>query len=221
MILFLLLPTYSFYCWRRRIVKIQTKLSAKEKISLGAFVFLALVIQFLNYFLGEIFLINIAMSFIFFSLIYMGLTAINSGIDTAVKKSTILRIDAKKYVFYWLLLICLLQTFVLIVYSGLDLFLDIDWVQNYLSCTKYLDYSQKKYRFDEVIGPWFNFIQTSCIFAWIGGIFGIAACFRAIESIEWSSGTITERVKRGIIANLFIVPSWFFVILFENNGSWV
>ena len=41
------------------------------------------------------------------------------------------------YVFYWLLIICLLGTFVMIVYSGEDLFLDIDWVDNFMNCTKY------------------------------------------------------------------------------------
>lgn len=103
-----MVPAYSFYCWKRRTAKIQGKIPTKDKILFGGFLLFGLIIQFFNYFLGEIFLINIAMSLIFFALIYTGLTAINSGIDTAIKKSTILRIDAKKYVFYWLLLICLL-----------------------------------------------------------------------------------------------------------------
>lgn len=61
----------------------------------------------------------------------------NSVMQAAIKKSTILKTDAKKYVFYWLLIICLLGTFVMIVYSGEDLFLDIDWVDNFMNCTKY------------------------------------------------------------------------------------
>lgn len=61
----------------------------------------------------------------------------NSVMQAAIKKSTILKTDAKKYVFYWLLIICLLGTFVMIVYSGEDLFLDIDWVDNFMHCTKY------------------------------------------------------------------------------------
>ncbi len=32
----------------------------------------------------------------------------NNVIDMAIKKSTIIKVDAKKYVFYWLLFICLL-----------------------------------------------------------------------------------------------------------------
>lgn len=49
-----------------------------------------------------------------------------------------------------------------------------------MECTKYLDYKQRNYRFDEVVGPWFNFVQTATVFGWIGGIFGISACFRKI-----------------------------------------
>ena len=32
--------------------------------------------------------------------------------------------------------------------------------------------------YDEVIGPWYTFLQTSVIFGLIGGIFGIARTFR-------------------------------------------
>jgi phosphatidylglycerophosphatase A len=52
--------------------------------------------------------------------------------------------------------------------------LDIDWVNNFISCTKYQDYDPKSYRYDEIIGPWFNFIQTSSLFGWIGAVFGIS-----------------------------------------------
>jgi len=74
--------------------------------------------------------------------------ALNAVIDKAIKKSTIIQVDAKKYVFYWLLFICLIETFVLIVYSGLDAFLDIEWVQNYISCTKYQNYEDITFRYD-------------------------------------------------------------------------
>jgi hypothetical protein len=49
-----------------------------------------------------------------------------------------------------------------------------------MQCTINLEYPKKSYRFDEVVGPWFNFVQTSTVFAWIGGIFGISATFRKI-----------------------------------------
>lgn len=91
-------------------------------------ILVALSLQFFNYMLGQMYLINIAMSLAIGTLLFMMALSGNSIIDKAVKKSTILKTDAKKYIFYWLLFICLLATFVLIMFSGEDLFLDIDWV---------------------------------------------------------------------------------------------
>lgn len=146
--------------------------------------------------------------------------SINGLIDKAIKKSTVIKVDAKKYVFYWLLFICLLETFALIVYSGQDLFLDIDWVKNYITCTKYLNYDQTSYRYDEVIGPWFNFLQTASLFGWIGAIFGISACYRKMSIPEWCEGSKRQRIIRVLIANLMIVPSWIFILVLES-GSWI
>lgn len=182
---------------------------------------LIFAIQFLNYFVGTSFLINIAMSLVFFVLIWMIAISLNAIIEKAIKKSTVMKLDAKKYVFYWLLVICLLETFVLIVYSGEDVFLDIDWVKNYMSCVSYLDLDKKSYRYDEVIGPWFNFIQTASVFAWIGAIFGISASFRKIDSIEWYAGSAKKRFLRAAITNLCIIPSWIFILLIEKQGNWI
>ena len=66
------------------------------------------VIQFVNYFVGLMFLINIAISLVFITLLMMILASANNPIDKAIKKSTVFKVDAKKYVFYWLLLLCLL-----------------------------------------------------------------------------------------------------------------
>lgn len=64
------------------------------------------------------YIINIVMSLVVSTLLLMISIATNAVIDSAIKKSTILKTDAKKYVFYWLLGICLLGTFVLIFFSG-------------------------------------------------------------------------------------------------------
>ena len=83
------------------------------------------ITQLINYLGGNLFLINIALGVVCFLLLVMISIALNTIIDKAIKKSTVIQVDAKKYVFYWLLFICLIETFVLIVYSGLDSFLDI------------------------------------------------------------------------------------------------
>ena len=106
------------------------------------------VLQFINYMTGMIYLINIAQSIICFLLLMMIMISINGPLDQVIKKSTVIQIDAKKYVFYWLLFICLLMTFMLIVYSGQEVFLDIDWVRNYIRCTEYQDVGDGNYRYD-------------------------------------------------------------------------
>ena len=146
--------------------------------------------------------------------------SINSVLDQAVKKSTIIQVDAKKYVIYWLLFICLLMAFVLIVYSGQDVFLDIDWVRNFINCTNYHEYDEINYRYDEVVGPWFNFLQTATLFAWIGAVFGISFCYRKMSVNQWSQGSTKNRIIRVLVGNILIIPSWLFVAYLET-GSWV
>lgn len=83
-------------------------MSNKELITtITIFIAIALV-QFINYFTGSIFLINIALSAVCFLLAVMVAISINGLVDKAIKKSTVIKVDAKKYVFYWLLFICLL-----------------------------------------------------------------------------------------------------------------
>ena len=57
------------------------------------------VIQFVNYFTGTIFLLNIALSVICFLLLMMIVISMNGVLEQTVKKSTIIQVDAKKYVF--------------------------------------------------------------------------------------------------------------------------
>lgn len=90
-----------------------------------------------------------------------------------------------------------------------------------MKCTNNLNYPKQNYRFDEVVGPWFNFVQTATVFAWIGGIFGISATFRKIDSFEWYGGSWKQRLSRLVITNLFIVPSWLFSILLVEKSDWI
>lgn len=63
------------------------------------------------------------------------------------------------------------------------------------------------------------FLQTATVFGWIGAIFGIAYCFRVVPSLEWFRGSTKQRVLRAVIANLFIIPSWLFVVLVEGRET--
>lgn len=109
LILTLFLPFYGYYCFQKKSGKVFVNPVPMRKVTLGiGLVVLIFLVQFVNYFLGTIFLLNIALSTVFFVLLAMCALSLNSIIDKAIRKSTIVKIDAKKYVFYWLLLICLL-----------------------------------------------------------------------------------------------------------------
>lgn len=221
LILLLFVPYYFFYNTKKKPGEIFAGNMSKKELIAGIFIVIVIgLIQFLNYFTGTIFILNIALSVICFLLLTMIAISINSVLDQAVKKSTIIQVDAKKYVFYWLLFICLLMAFVLIVYSGLDVFLDINWVRNYIECTNYHDYNDINYRYDEVVGPWFNFLQTATLFAWIGAVFGISFCYRKMSVNQWSQGSLKNKIIRLLIGNILIIPSWIFVAYLQT-GSWV
>ena len=134
-ILMMFIPYYGFYCWKKRSGEMFAgSMSTKELVvSIALFVVIG-VLQFINYMTGMVYLVNLALSIICFLMLMMIMISINSVLDQILKKSTVIQVDAKKYVFYWLLFICLLETFILIVYSGQEVFLDIDWVRNYVRC---------------------------------------------------------------------------------------
>ena len=98
--------------------------------------------------------------------------------------------------------------------------MNIDWVQNYISCTKYQNEGDINYIYDEVIGPWFNFLQTATIFGWIGAVFGISYCYRMITIPEWCETNTRKRILRAVVSNLMLIPSWIFILLLED-GTWI
>jgi hypothetical protein len=177
-------PCYSYYAWsKKNSLTIGGETFKRHYSVIIGFVLLVIATQFLNYMIGIIYIINIVMGLVISTLVLMIVIAANPIIEEAIKKSTIMKTEAKKYVFYWLLFICLLGTFVLVVFAGEEIFLDIDWIMNFLACEKYQNGQKVVYRYDEIIGPWFNFIQTSTLLAWIGGVFGISETFRKITNI--------------------------------------
>lgn len=83
-----------------------------------SYIVIVLGSQFLNFIIGTMYIINIIMSIVICTMLLMIALTLNRFIDRTIKQSTIFKTEAKKYVFYWLLLICMLATFVLFVYSG-------------------------------------------------------------------------------------------------------
>lgn len=185
---------------------------------------LLLLIQLVNYLLGEQYLINIGLGAIYFITIFAFLVFLNSSIDTIIKKSTIMTIDAKRYIFYWLLYLGIFECFSIIVYQSQNRFLDITWIENFIHCLQYQSLDVSKMRYDEVVGPWFTFMESAIIFGLIGAVFGIAFAFRNIPKLEWYEGSKKKRLLRALIANLLLAPSWILITLFEkqqNEDSWI
>lgn len=111
-------PYYTYYAWRKK-KSAKAGATPLKHIIVGIIIaVVAFVTQFINYLVGTVYVINIVMSLVISALFMLVAVAGDSVIEAAIKKSTILKTDAKKYVFYWLLLICLLGTFVMVVYSG-------------------------------------------------------------------------------------------------------
>ena len=108
-ILSMFVPYYGFYCWKKKSKGMFVGGMSRGEliIAIGVFVVMG-VIQFINYLTGTVFLLNLAMSVICFLLLMMIVISTNSVFDQVLKKSTVIQVDAKKYVFYWLLFICLL-----------------------------------------------------------------------------------------------------------------
>jgi hypothetical protein len=91
-ILMTFIPCYSYYVWTRKgnlFVKENTPI--KHIFAGIGLVVLVIVIQFINYMVGLIYLINIAMSLVVTALLFMLAIAGNTIIESIVKKSTILK----------------------------------------------------------------------------------------------------------------------------------
>lgn len=84
-----------------------------------------IIVQLLNYLLGEQYLVSMALGIVIFAIVFMILVFMNSYVDTIMKKSTVMTQEAKKYSFYWLLYLALAETFAMIVYNSQNNFQDI------------------------------------------------------------------------------------------------
>lgn len=57
-----------------------------------------------------------------------------------------------------------------------------------------------------------TFQETTILFALIGVIFGSNKCFQTLPTINWYKGSKFLRIIRILVANLFLIPSWFLII---------
>lgn len=107
----------------------------------------------------------------------------------------------------------------MVVYNSQNNFQDISEIQNYQYCTEYQKLNIDKFKYDEIIGPWYTFLQTGTMFGLMGAVFGIAYCFRSVKNIDWYRGGLKKRLLRALIANVFIIPSWLVISFLQSDGN--
>jgi hypothetical protein len=110
-------------------------------------------------------------------------------------------------------------TFAIVVYSSQNYLLNIFWIQNYQHCTEYQKLDIDHLKYDEIIGPWYTFLQTDTMFALMGAVFGVALCFRETKSIDWYRGGFKKRILRALIANIMIAPSWLILVFLQGTRT--
>ena len=126
LIMMVFLPCYGYFSWEKKLSNISLKGSKTKHIFLGVLMFVITgVIQFMNYFTGTVYLINIVTGIIIGTLLFMIVISGESLFEKSIKQVTILKTNAKKFLFSWVLLITLLCTLILILFSAQNLFLDI------------------------------------------------------------------------------------------------
>jgi hypothetical protein len=118
-ILMTFIPSYSYYVWTRKSgLKVKRK-TPKRHVLVGiGMVCIFVLVQLVNYIVGIIYLMNVAMSLVVSALLLMVAIAANTIIDSLIKKSTVLKTQSKQTSFSWLLFICLLGALELVILSG-------------------------------------------------------------------------------------------------------
>ncbi len=87
----LFIPSYGYFCWNKKTDNFSLIGNNSKHLVFGISTFvLTGIVQFMNYFIGNIYLINIFMSIalaiLLFTIVYTG----DSLIENAIKKSTIM-----------------------------------------------------------------------------------------------------------------------------------
>lgn len=79
--------------------------------------------------------------------------------------------------------------------------------------------------YDEILGPWFTFVQASCLFGLIGAVFGAAYTYRNIskKNFNWFKGPLAHRLLRVGILIICLGPSIVLTYFQEDlvNMDWM
>jgi mannose/fructose/N-acetylgalactosamine-specific phosphotransferase system component IIC len=77
-------------------------------------------------------IINIVIGVLYFSFYFSAVLFSESYIDKLIKNSTIIKIEAKKYMFYWLIYLLLIISCAFVVFLMNDDDIKIKWIEQYV-----------------------------------------------------------------------------------------
>ena len=215
-ILLMFLPAYTYYSWRQKNRSfIDSSQNKCNNFGVFAVVALTLLVFFLNYVTGTVFVFNICFSSLFAIVFFIVLTFLNNKMDQSLK-ALLYRKTSQSSEIKWLFFILFSVLFVLMTYSATTSFQDTEWIKNYMSCKSDLKQAQDLVSYDRIVGVWFTFNQAAVGLAWIGAVLGLGHCYSVMKSRQWCKGTAKMRLVNFIVANAMLVPSWVFEVVLKD-----
>ena len=76
------------------------------------------------------------------------------------------------------------------IFVGANDYMKIEWIQNYIDCSYVTKLNTSQLPFNELVGPWYTYVQTTCVFALFGALFGVSHNFRHQKHFEWFGGSL-------------------------------
>ncbi len=139
---FLFWLAYSYKCYSRgrtqvalisfQNLPLQQKLHKILRVAylLACLLFVSLIT--LAYLQGNLFLLNIFLALCMFTVYYLLIFQIDSQVNNLIKKFTIMKLEAKKNIFYWLLFVIIAQLLSYLVYCNNAEMNDILMIKQYV-----------------------------------------------------------------------------------------
>ncbi|KAL4472609.1 hypothetical protein ABPG74_018558 [Tetrahymena malaccensis] len=213
---------YFLFCLRFRVQRNKRKSESEKyalykKIRIIQIVLGVLLVPFffLVYLSGLQFIINVALGFIMFYFYYTVMCQSNLFISETLAKVSINTEQAKRNIFNWFIIFLVMIFAAYVVMLGTDTYVDINWIGNYLNCTQN---NSNFFLNSQLVGPYHTFSVITVLGGLSGAIFGLNHTYNHLKQNcvkTWYKGTILKRFLRGLIINIFMIPSW--VLNFYQN----
>lgn len=114
--------------------RLNTFTSKRKKIKIYKILSWTIIsmVMFFRYVTGLIYLDSVFITFIYFLFYYEILLFMENYYDQFIRSSVLEVISAKKMLFFWMIILILLQFLALIIYLISEKFVLLDWAQNYV-----------------------------------------------------------------------------------------